>query len=775
MCSIFRSLLAPLAMVMAFVAAPCAAVEWKPASAPLMTRWGKEVTPENAWREYPRPQLVREAWLNLNGLWEYAIVDRPAGESGVPTADGMPPRAWDGQILVPFAPESALSGVGKSVSKEQVLWYRRSVTVPEAWKGKRVMLRFDAVDWHSSVWINGKKLGDHSGGSDPYAYDVTAHLRAGDNEILLRAWDPSDEGPQPRGKQKLKPEGIWYTPVSGIWQSVWMEPLPEFRVTGVFPVADVERGEVEFTVDVAGQRPSGPRPSRVRIIAAEGGTRRVLGEGPVDKPTRFAVKEPRLWTPDDPHLYPVEVELVGPDGKVIDRVGTYFALRSIAVGKDEQGILRLLLNGKPLFQIGPLDQGWWPDGLLTPPSDAAMKYDLEVLKSLGMNMLRKHIKVEPARYYHHCDTLGLLVWQDQPSGMGAGRKQFVQPDWQEDGEFTAEEKTQFRTETAAMIDRLRFFPSIVVWVPFNEGWGQHDTNDILKWVKERDPTRLVNGPSGWTDRGYGDMKDMHMYPGPGMFPVMPDRVSVLGEFGGLGLPVKGHLWKDSDNWGYRTFQTEADLRAAYGNLMHRLHPLIGKGLAAAVYTQTTDVEIEVNGLLTYDREVLKLDAKETAAWHRMLFEPAPAYRDWIPTAESAPVEWRYTLDPPPAAWDKPGYDDTAWKQGEGGFGTQGTPGATIRTEWNTKEIWMRRTLNLENIPGGDLAFRIHHDEDAEIFINGVLAAAVQGHVTEYVEVPLTAAGRAAMREGENLIAIHCRQTGGGQSIDVGIVEKVPGK
>ena len=751
------------------------AAEWKPAAAPLMTRWGKEVTPDNAWRDYPRPQLVRESWLNLNGLWEYSIVDRPAGDVGEPKEDSPPPQTWNGNILVPFAPESALSGVGKSVSKEQLLWYRRSVTVPEAWQGKRVMLRFDAVDWHSSAWLNGTKLGDHSGGSDPFSFDVSAHLKPGANELVVRVWDPSDEGPQPRGKQKLKPEGIWYTPVSGIWQTVWMEPIHERHISGVFPVADVERGEVEFTIDLTGQAPSGPRPPRVRIVEGKGTTRKILGEGAPGQPIRFAVKEPRLWTPDDPHLYPVEVELVGPDGKVGDRVGTYFALRSITKARDEQGILRLCLNGKPLFQIGPLDQGWWPDGLLTPPSDAAMKYDLEVLKSLGMNMLRKHIKVEPARYYHHCDTLGLLVWQDQPSGMGAGRKQFVQPDWQEDGEFTPEEKAQFRTETAAMIDRLRFFPSIVVWVPFNEGWGQHDTNDVLKWVQQRDPTRLVNGPSGWTDRGYGDMKDMHMYPGPGMFPVMPDRVSVLGEFGGLGLPVKGHLWKDSDNWGYRTYQSEAELRAAYGHLMERLHGLVGRGLAAAVYTQTTDVEIEVNGLLTYDREILKVDPEETAAWHRMLFSPAPVFRDIVPTAEAGPAEWRFSLEPPPPTWDKPGYDDSHWKRGPGGFGTEGTPGTTIRTEWNTKEIWLRRIVNLEKLPEGKLAFRIHHDEDAEIFINGVLAATVQGFVTEYVEVPMLPAARAAFKEGENLVAVHCRQTGGGQSIDVGIVEQVPEK
>jgi beta-galactosidase/beta-glucuronidase len=305
-------------------------------------------------------------------------------------------------------------------------------------------------------------------------------------------------------------------------------------------------------------------------------------------------------------------------------VATYFAMRSIAIGPDAGGVTRLLLNGKPLFQFGPLDQGWWPDGLLTPPSDAAMRSDLEALKRLGMNMLRKHIKVEPARYYHHCDRLGLLVWQDQPSGLELGRKQAVKADWTKDAEFTAEEKTQFRVELARMIDRLRFFPSIVVWVPFNEGWGQHDTNEILRWVKERDPTRLVDGPSGWTDRGFGDLKDMHAYPGPDMFPTLPDRASVLGEFGGLGLPVAGHLWKDDGNWGYKSYTSEAEFRAAYRALVDRLHGLIAKGLAAAVYTQTSDVEIEINGLLTYDRAVLKLDAAEAAGWHRKLYEPPAA-------------------------------------------------------------------------------------------------------------------------------------------------------
>ncbi|MFM9025187.1 MAG: glycoside hydrolase family 2 protein [Planctomycetaceae bacterium] len=598
--------------------------DWKPTAAPLSTEWGRQVTPDNAWREYPRPHLVRRDWLCLNGLWDCAVVDRPAGETGVPTADSAALR-WDDvveatrRILVPFCVESSLSGVGRGVTASQEIWYRRRVQVPEAWHGRRVMLRFEAVDWHATVWVNGTQLGAHAGGFDPFAFDITPHLRAGDNEIVLRAWDPTDQGPQPRGKQVLKPGGIWYTPVSGIWQSVWLEPVPERHVTGLLPVADVARGEVEITVEVAAATADGP-PPRVRILAGPGGG--VMGEGDAGRPIRCPVEEPRPWTPDDPHLHPIVVELVAADGAVVDRVDSYVALRSIAIGKDERGIQRLLLNGKPLFQIGPLDQGWWPDGLLTPPSDAAMRYDLEVIKRLGMNMLRKHVKVEPARYYHHCDRLGLLVWQDQPNGGELSRNHHIAAATP-DAAFTPEEKAQFRLELGRMIERLRFFPSIVVWVPFNEGWGQHDTNEILAWVKQRDPTRIVDGPSGWVDRGFGDMRDRHDYPGPTMFPVMLDRASVLGEFGGLGLPVPGHLWKETDTWGYRTFPSEAELRAAYGGLIERLHDLIGRGLAAAVYTQTTDVEVEVNGLLTYDRAVLKVDPEETAARHRSLFPPPP--------------------------------------------------------------------------------------------------------------------------------------------------------
>jgi hypothetical protein len=749
-----RSVRFALAFALFCLSGAALAADWKPAPSPLMTKWGKAVQPDSVWKEYPRPQLVRKDWLNLNGLWDYAI-----------TKKGDPrPARWDGQILVPFAVESALSGVGKHVTKDQNLWYHRTFDVPAGWKGKRTLLHFGAVDWEATVFVNGKELVTHRGGNDPFSLDITDALADGANELVVRVWDPTDAGAQPRGKQVSKPGGIWYTPVSGVWQTVWLEPVPEASIVGVFVEPRTNPNLAVVNLKVVGGRPN----DLFRVTASRNGKEFGPGNAAPDGEIALPIPKPDFWTPETPHLYDLKLEIVR-NGKVIDEATSYFAFRTISAAKDGNGVMRLMLNGKPLFQYGPLDQGWWPDGLLTPPSDAAMRYDLEVLKKLGFNMLRKHIKVEPARYYRYCDEMGLLVWQDMPSGMQDGRKQFVQPDWKEDGEFTADEKRQYRIELKAMIDHLRFFPSIVVWVPFNEGWGQHDTNDVLKWTKEYDPSRLVNGPSGWTDRGFGDMKDAHIYPGPGMFPVMPDRVSVLGEFGGLGLPLKGHLWKDSDNWGYRTYKTTEELREHYRVLMRRMHPLIGKGLAAAVYTQTTDVEVEVNGLMTYDREVIKFDIAETARWHKQLFGPPPEMLDVVATSERVAHKWRFTTAKPADGWERPEFDTSKWAEGEAGFGTKGTPGGVIRTEWNTNDIWIRRTFELKEVPKGDLLLRMHHDEDAEVYINGVLAAKAIGYTTGYTEYALTAEGRKALKEGANVFAVHCKQTGGGQYIDVGLV------
>jgi len=738
------------------------AADWKPAPAPLMTKWGKAVTPDTAWKEYPRPQLVRKDWQNLNGLWDYAVTAKGADK----------PEKWDGQILVPFCVESALSGVGKPVTKDQNLWYHRTFEVPAGWKEKHVLLHFGAVDWEATVFVNGKVFGTHRGGSDPFSFDVTEALKEGKNELVVRVWDPTDSAAQPRGKQQMRPEGIWYTPVTGIWQTVWMEPVGEAAFNHVLCVSDINKGEVRFRFDSSGVK-AGDKLA-VSVTDPKGEPAGLFGGAFRSEKVFKPEHKIHLWTPDEPQLYRFNATITR-DGKILDEIESYFAFREITTAKDDKGVMRLMLNGKPLFQVGPLDQGWWPDGLLTPPSDAAMKYDLEVLKKIGFNMLRKHIKVEPARYYHYCDTLGLLVWQDMPSGGVPSRGQLIPPNAKDDAKFTDAEKKQFRTESKAIIDHLRFFPSIVVWVPFNEGWGQHDTNDVLKWVKQYDPSRLVDGPSGWQDRGFGDMKDAHIYPGPGMFPAMPDRASVLGEFGGLGLPIKGHLWKDTDNWGYRTFKTTEELRDNYHTLMLRLHPLVGKGLSAAVYTQTTDVEVEVNGIMTYDREVIKFDLAETAKWHKALFGPPPEYRDLVPTSEKDAQKWRYTTAKPADGWEKADFDATKWTEADGGFGTAGTPGAVVRTEWKTSDIWVRRTFELKALPKGEVLLRMHHDEDAEVYINGVLALKTTGWTSDYTEFPLTAEGRKALKEGANVIAIHVKQTTGGQYIDAGLVEVVERK
>ncbi len=733
--------------------------DWKPAPGPLLTKWGKELKPDAVWKEYPRPQLTRTGWQNLNGLWDYAITAK----------DAKQPEKWDGQILVPFCVESSLSGVGKTLGAEKALWYHRTFSPPKI-DQQRLILNFGAVDWQTTVYLNGMTF-THEGGFDPFSFDITdAITGAGDQELVIRVWDPTEQGSQPVGKQLGNPHGIWYTPVSGIWQTVWLETVPAAHLTRVQSVADIDAGTVTLTFAGGGLTPA----DTVQVSVRSGFKHTTDASGPVGKPLVVPVPKPQLWTPDTPAVYDISVDLFR-EGKLIDRVGSYFTMRKIAVGKDEKGVNRLMLNNKPVFQYGPLDQGWWPDGLYTPPSVEAMTYDLKVLKDLGMNMLRKHIKVEPATYYHACDKMGLLVWQDMPSCINRTKKHFIAPDAKEDAVFNAAEKSLYLKELKAMIDHLSFFSCIVVWVPFNEGWGQHDTNDVLKWTTDYDKTRLVDGPSGWTDRGVGHMKDLHQYPGPGMFPTMADRVSVLGEFGGLGLPVADHLWKNSDNWGYQNFKTKEELQSNYHRLMVQMLPLIDRGLSAAVYTQTTDVEVEVNGLMTYDRAVLKVDPKETAKWHKRLFSGNMPIRTLLETSQTTPQPWHYTFDKPADNWMKPDFTADGWKSGKGGFGTKITPNAVIGTEWNTKAIWIRRDFELKEVPTGDLYFNLHHDEDTEVFINGVLALSLNGFSSSYGLAPINEAGRKALKIGKNVIAVSCTQTTGGQYIDVGLLELVEGK
>lgn len=593
-----------LLWLLAVTAVMAGSPEWRPVVGPLATQWARDVSPKKPHPEYPRPQMEREAWLNLNGLWDYAITSREAAK----------PATFDGKILVPFPIESSLSGVMKAVSEKERIWYRREFRLPAKWYGQRLLLHFGAVDFEALVWVNGQEVGQHRGGYDAFWFDITEALKPdGENEILVGVWDPTDAGTQPRGKQIRKPHGIWYTPTSGIWQTVWLEPVNSAFIKALEIVPDIDTNRVSVRVQTTATL-SG---YKVEVTVRDG--LRSVGTASI-APARMAVipvPKPKLWTPETPHLYDLVVKLKLGD-TVLDEVRSYFGMRKISLGKDQRGFTRILLNNQSYFQLGLLDQGFWPDGLYTAPTDEALRYDIEVTKKLGFNLARKHVKVEPARWYYWCDKLGLLVWQDMPSGDRYIGK--TAPDI----ERSPESAEQFETELKALVGGLRNHPSIVMWVPYNEGWGQWDTARIVDMVKELDPTRLVNNASGWTDRKVGDVNDIHVYPGPGAPDPEENRAGVLGEFGGLGLPVRGHTWQQEKNWGYKSYTNSESLTDAYVELMAKLYPLIAtKGLSAAIYTQTTDVEIEVNGLITYDRAVLKMDAAKVRNANFGKFPPRP--------------------------------------------------------------------------------------------------------------------------------------------------------
>lgn len=748
-----------IVLLLPAVAAPLTHGQWRAADGPLMTRFAADVSPTNVHREYPRPQMMRKEWLNLNGLWDYAVR---------PKAEGRP-KKFDGQILVPFPIESALSGVMKRVDENQRLWYRRTFTTPDTriLNPPRFLLHFGAVDWDTTVWINGVEIGSHRGGYDPFSFDISDALKAvGEQEIVIAVWDPTDAGTQPRGKQVRKPGGIWYTPTTGIWQTVWMEPVSSERIESLKIVPDVDRGIVHIEALTVGI--DKPSEWRVSITVSDDGEVVATQTGLPGRPIEIQIPDAKLWSPEKPFLYDVEVTLALGDD-LSRSVKSYFGMRKISLGKDESGVTRILLNNKPLFICGLLDQGFWPDGLYTAPTDEALRYDIEVTKQLGFNAARKHVKVEPDRWYYWADKLGLLVLQDMPSGdryLKRGQRESMR------GKKSAE---QFEYELRNVIDALRNHPSIVMWVPFNEGWGQYDTVRIAEWVRTYDPTRLVDCASGWNDFPAGDVHDIHSYPGPASPEPEAKRAAMLGEFGGLGLPLKGHTWQDKKNWGYRSYDSREALTDAYVSLIANLHPLIGSpGLSAAIYTQTTDVEIEVNGLMTYDRAVIKMDPKRVAAANQSLYGPAPTVESIVPTAQKNGREWRYTIAKPAETWARPGFDDSSWKLGKAGFGTKGTPGAMVRTEWATPDIWLRREIEWPDKAATDgLHLRMHHDEDATVYINGVQAVRASGYTTGYLLFPITREAMAALKPGRNLIAVHCKQTGGGQYIDVGIVRVRP--
>jgi hypothetical protein len=594
------------------------AQKYTPVPGKIMTEWAEKVNPENVWKEYPRPQLVRDNWLNLNGMWDYSILKKYSSK----------PSGFQGKILVPFCSESALSGIGKSVMPDDRLWYRRSFTVPDEWNSKRIMLNFEAVDWSTTVWINDAVVGSHKGGYDRFTFDITDYLnKGGTQEIIVAVDDPSSAGSQARGKQRLEQSGIWYTPVSGIWQTVWLEAVnKEASIGEIKIIPDIDRNIV--SVLPMTREPLQPGYS-ASISVLDGNILVAEASVAVDKIVEIPINNPNLWSPDNPFLYDLKIVLANSEGTVLDEVKSYFGMRKISLGPGSINML-LYLNNKPLFHYGTLDQGWWPDGLHTPPSDEAMLYDLQVTKDMGFNMIRKHIKVEPDRWYYHCDKLGLMVWQDMPSGMvvipnedngNPITLQGIRP-FENDQYKTAESTSQWEFELKRMIDIHYNAPCIVVWIPFNEGWGQYSTCRIANMVKELDPSRLVNAASGWSIRRCGDFFDMHNY-STEIFvpPISRETASVLGEFGGIGFPVKTHLWNpDMRNWGYQTYQSADELLENYKHKFEQVVAMRIRGLSGAVYTQTTDVEGEINGLMTYDRKVIKMPPDTLFKMHSVLYE-----------------------------------------------------------------------------------------------------------------------------------------------------------
>ena len=759
----------------------------------MKTPWGEKVTPENAWREYPRPQMVRDAWTNLNGLWSYAVTSNAARDA----AAAAFPAQWAGEILVPFAIESSLSGVGRLLQPGETLWYRRSFAA-DVKPGERLLLHVEQADLRTQVFVNRVEAGvPHEGGSIPFSYDVTDLVKPGANELVVSCWDPTGGPVGGTGKQSQRPSGCFYTRSSGITGTVWLETVPATHLVDYKVVTDIDAGTVSVTLDGAGNLLK----ARGRVTAKRGGQALATGEMSAwGEPVVLALPQPvALWSPETPALYDLEISFEDAAAGTRDVVRGYFGMRKFEMKRDAAGVLRFALNNEFRFPIATLDQGWWPDGLLTPPSDEAMAFDILTLKKMGFDAMRKHIKVEPRRYYWLCDTLGILVEQDMPSGGGDIDLRYG----------------FYRRELKEMVDLLQKTPSVVMWIPYNERWGQPGpflTHATLMWTQRYDPTRLVDGPSGWNDFEGGEwltrdeknqrnvhhfsphppadaeeaahVIDKHDYAvRPKMHAVNPRRASFLGEFGGIGCRVEGHLWT-SNAWGYGNTGKDTDrsgVQQKFVTLMEHVARLASLGLAGSVYTQTTDVEGEINGLVTYDRRVVKFDVDAVAAVHERV--RAAAARGQRPTAtvelfprqDADAKAWAYAFEEPAAGWEKPGFDDAAWPRSAGGFGTPGIdakrPVAKVATPWTTKALWLRRAFTCGERPAKlvDLRLDMFHDEGVEVYLNGRKILAADGYTTDYV--PYFAdleASKAALKEGENVLAVKVVQTVGDQYFDTSL-------
>lgn len=624
-------------LTLAFVSILSVHAQWKPAGERIKTTWGENLKPENVLPEYPRPIMERKDWSNLNGLWKYAIIHK-----------GSPlPTKFEGDILVPFAIESSLSGVGKTVGINNELVYQRNFIINPSWTGKNVLLHFGAVDWKAEVYVNDVKVGSHTGGYTPFSFDITPVLQKGNNKLVVRVWDGTDSGYQPRGKQVSNPNGIWYTSVTGIWQTVWLEPVTPKHIENLLITPDIDNRMLKVEPIVANAQLA----DMVAVNVYDGDKLVASGKSINGQPVEVTMPEDfKLWSPDSPFLYKLKVSLLNQGKNQIDQVSSYTAMRKFSLGRDSKGVMRMQLNNKPIFQLGPLDQGWWPDGLYTAPTDEALRYDVQKTKDWGFNMIRKHVKVEPARWYKHCDELGIIVWQDMPSGDKSPEWQMHQYYTGSELKRTPESEANYRKEWQEIMDYLYSYPCIGTWVPFNEAWGQFKTQEIAEWTKKHDPSRLVNPASGGNFYTTGDILDLHNYPHPDMYLYDAQRATVLGEYGGIGMPVKDHTWKNDQNWGYISFEDSKAVTDQYVKYAQQLYDFIGKGFSAGVYTQTTDVEVEVNGLMTYDRKIIKMDEKRIhdinyKLTHALETSGNPVFPGWYADPEGAVFENQYWIYP----------------------------------------------------------------------------------------------------------------------------------
>ena len=718
------------------------AQNWSMKRAALMTSYAATIDTANVRGEYPRPQMVRSKWMNLNGIWQF--------QSSSSLTEAVPTGKLSSKILVPFPVESAISGIMTHYDK---MWYRRSFTIPSAWAGQNILLHFDAVDYQTEVFINDQSIGIHKGGYDPFTFDITSYLvGTGAQYVTVRVYDPTDDGGQPRGKQTLNPGGIMYTPTSGIWQPVWLEPIPQTAISDIKLVPNVDNSTLKFNATTTGAATG----LTVTVEVNDSVTTVSTYSGNANADLVIPVPNTKLWSPNSPFLYKLKVTLKS-GITAIDSLTSYFGMRKISLGT-VGNYKKMMLNNQFLFQFGPLDQGFWPDGLYTAPTDLAIQNDLKKTKQLGFNMIRKHIKVEPYRWYYWADKLGILVWQDMPSPNSYTN---THPDI---------DTLAFKSELETMVKTHWNNPCIVTWVVFNEGQAQHNTTELVSDVRAIDPSRLVNQASGNNWEGAGQILDVHSYPPPGC-PWSNTQALACGEFGGIGLNISGHVWKNGGT--YVNVNNSSDLYKLYNSFADQLIQFkTNNGLSAAVYTELTDVEGELNGLMTYDRAFVKGIASKYFFTNQSVINKTMYLTDVLPTSLTTPQSWKYTTTKPATNWYSTTFNDTDWTKANGGFGTPGIPNGSTRTNWSTPDIWMRQSFSIGTLTPSildSLVLKVFHDENCEIYLNGVLTDSLKGYITSYITLPINdLAKKALISNGINNISVHCFQSYGGQYIDAGI-------